>query len=116
MGGVRIQALQLPKYSTLTEEDGTYSFDVPVFCNAVIVDAPEYNLIQLAIKGETGQDASLLSSKFSKFYTDGTTIISQKKVMLDQTSSITVETDIQNLLAGDVHSTSRSALVGQGAW
>ena len=116
MGGVRVQALQLPKYSTLTGEDGSYSLEVPVFCHSIIVDAPDYNLLQLAIKGETGQDAKLLSSSFSKFYTDGTNINSERTVKLDQTSSINVETDIQNLLAADVHSTSRSALLGQGAY
>ena len=116
MGGVRIQALQLPKYSTLTEEDGTYSLDVPVFCHSLLIEAPDYNRMQLAIKGESGQDARLLTSKLSEFYTDGTSIIAQRKVMLDQTSSLNVETDIQNLLAGDVHSTSRSALLGQGAY
>ena len=31
MGGVRVQALQLPQYSTLTEEDGSYKLDVPTF-------------------------------------------------------------------------------------
>ena len=116
MGGVRVQALQLPQYSTLTEEDGTYKLDVPVFCHALLVDAPDYNLLQMAIKGETGQDASLLSSSFSSYYTDATSITSQRKVYLDQTSSVSVETDMQNLLAGDIHSASRAALPGQGAF
>ncbi len=116
MGGVRVQALQLPQYSTLTEEDGTYSFEVPTFCHALVIDAPEYNLMQIAIKGDTEQDAKLISANFGSFYTDGTVITSQRKVELDQTSSISVETDIQNLLAADIHSTSRSALPGQGAY
>ena len=116
MGGVRVQALQLPRYSTLTEEDGTYKLEVPVFCHALIIDAPDYNLLQLAIDGETGQDARLLSAQFRGFYTDGTTITAQKKILLQETSSISVETDMQNLLAGDIHSASRAALPGQGAY
>ena len=35
MGGVRIQALGLEQYSTLTEEDGTYKLDIPTFSDAV---------------------------------------------------------------------------------
>ena len=116
MGGVRVQALQLPKYSTLTEEDGTYKFEVPVFCHAIVIDAPGYNLLQMAIKGETGQDAKLLSNQFRTYYTDGTNITSSRKVLLDQTSSINIESDMQNLLEGDLHSSSRSALLGQGAY
>ena len=116
MGGVRIQALQLPRFSTLTDEDGTYKFEVPVFCHALIIEAPDYNLLQMPIKGETGQDAQMMSAQFHGFYTDGTTITAQKKIMLKETSSISVETDMQNLLAGDIHSTSRAAHPGQGAF
>ncbi len=116
MAGVRVQALQLPKYSALTEEDGTYSLQVPTFCHALVMDAPDYNLLQMAIKGETDQDARLISSKFSSYYTDGTEILSQRKVLLDETSSVSIETDMQNLLAADIHSVNRSGLVGQGAY
>ncbi len=116
MGGVRVQALQLPQYSTLTEEDGTYKLDVPTFCDVLVVDAPDYNLLQLPIKGQKAQDAQLLSNDFRSFYTDATSITSQRKVTLNETSSISVETDMQNLLAGDLHSTNRSGLLGQGAY
>ena len=116
LGGIRIQALQLPRYSTLTEEDGSYTLDVPVFCHAVIIDGPGYNLLQMAVKEGEGHDAQLISSQFNAFYTDGTTITSQRKVNLDETSSISIETDMQNLLAGDIHSTNRSGLPGQGAY
>ena len=116
MSGVRVQALQLPKYSTLTEEDGSYQLQVPEFCHALIVEAPDYNILHIAIKGETDQDARLLSSKFKTYYTDGTTILAQKEVKLNETSSLSIETDIQNLLAGDIHSVNRSGLLGQGAY
>lgn len=116
MAGVRIQALQLPQYSVLTEEDGTYSLEVPEFCHALVVNAPDYNILQMAIKGSSGQDARLIGSQFRSYYTDETSILSQKGILLDETSSISVETDMQNLLAADIHSTSRSALPGQGAF
>ncbi len=116
MGGVRVQALQLPQYSTLTEENGSYQLDIPTFCDALLFNAPDYNLLQLAVKGETGQDARLLANKFRGFYTEGTTITSQRAVQLDETSSLSIETDIQNLLEGDVRSVNRSALPAQGAY
>ncbi len=116
MGGVRVQALQLPKYSALTEEDGTYTLDVPVFCHALVIEAPGFNILQLAVKEGKGNDVALLSNQFHSFYTDGTSITSQRKILLDETSSISVETDMQNLLAADIHSTNRSGLPGQGAY
>lgn len=116
MGGVRVQALNQKNYSTLTEEDGSYTLEVPTFVYALYVNAPEYNSIQIAIKGDNDQNGQLYSSAFQSFYHDGTTITSQKEVTLDETSSISVETDIQNLLAGDIHSINRSGLPGQGAY
>jgi len=116
LGGVRVQALQLPQYSTLTEEDGSYKLDVPTFCHALLVDAPGYNLLQLAIKGSVGQDAQLMADKYQSYYTDGTTITSQRTVHLDETSSLSVETDMQRLLEGDIRSINRSGLPGQGAY
>ena len=116
MGGVRIQALQLARYSTLTEEDGTYKLDIPTFCDVLTAYAEGYNVVQFTVKGETGQDASLLSSTFGSFYTDGTSIISTRKMELDETSTLTVETDIQNKLAADVRSVSRNAIPGIGAY
>ncbi|MBR1665946.1 MAG: SusC/RagA family TonB-linked outer membrane protein [Bacteroidaceae bacterium] len=116
MGGVRVQALQLPQYSTLTEEDGSYKLDVPTFCHALVIDAPDYNVQQLAIKGSTGQDAKMLSNKFQSYYTDGTSITSQRTVHLDETSSLSVETDMQRLLEGDIRSINRSALPAQGSY
>ncbi len=116
MGGVRVQALNLKQYSTLTEEDGSYKLEVPTYVYSLFVDAPEYNPIQIAIKGDEKQDGRLNATTFSGFYQDGTIITSQKEVTLDETSSLTVETDIQNLLAGDVHSINRSGVPAQGAY
>ena len=116
MGGVRIQALQLPQYSALTEEDGTYTLDVPTFCDVLVFDAPDYNLVQQAIKGSQGQDVKLLANKFRSFYTDATSITSQRKVQLNETSSLSIETDMQNLLEGDLHSVNRSGQPAQGAY
>ena len=114
--GVRVQALQLPRYSALTDEKGNYTLEIPVFSHALIVEAPGYNLLQMSVTEGEGNDAKLLSDKLSKFYTDGTTIIAQRTIELDETSSISVETDMQNRLAGDIHSVNRSAIPGQGAY
>ena len=35
MGGVRVQALGLEKYSTLTDEDGSYKLSIPVFSKTI---------------------------------------------------------------------------------
>ena len=116
LGGVRVQALGYEKYSVLTEEDGTYSIDVPTFVHTLYLYVPGYVPQQVAVKKGRELNASMLSNVFNSYYTEGTHITATAETLLDETSSITVETDIENKLAGSVHSISRSGLPGQGAY
>lgn len=113
MGGVRVQALGLERYSTLTEEDGTYKLSIPVFSDAVYVYAEGYNPLQVAVK-EGVANAKLLGVGFNAFYTNGTSIISEKTLTLDETSSFSVDTDIETKLAGDVRAVLRNGTPGIG--
>ena len=116
MSGVRIQALNNPAYSTLTEEDGSYKVEVPVFVHALFVDAPDYNPIQIPIKKSGSMDGMLYSNKFKGFYEDGTTITAKAETRPNVSSALSLETEIQNKLAGDVHSINRTGTPAQGAY
>lgn len=116
MGGVRIQALGYDRYSVLTEENGTYSISVPVFVHSLYITVPGSTPLQAAIKSDNKVDVALLSNTFNSFFTDGTPITSRAAIELDESSSITVETDIENRLNGAVRSISRSGIPGQGAY
>jgi hypothetical protein len=82
MGGVRVQALGMNRYSTLTNEDGTYEVEIPVFINTVYVYAPEYNPLQVAIN-EKATDIEMMSSTFGAFYGEGTEITAKNGTTLD---------------------------------
>jgi TonB-linked SusC/RagA family outer membrane protein len=113
MGGVRVQALGLERYSTLTEEDGSYTLEIPVFSDAVYLYAEDYNPLQCAVKnGEA--NARLIDSHFNAYFTEGTTITSQKTVTLDETSSVSIDEDIEKKLAADVHAVLRNGTPGIG--
>ena len=114
MSGAIVRALGYDSFSVLTEEDGSYEIAIPTFVNTLYITAPEYQPIQLAVKGSEKQDASLLSSTFHGYYTNGTPINSSKKITLSQTSSVTVETDMELQLAADVRTVSRGGLLGLG--
>ncbi len=116
MGGARIQALGYERYSVLTEEDGTYSIDVPKFVSSLYVTVPGCTPVQAAIGRGNKVDVSMLSDEFNSFFTTGTPITSTAGITLDETSSITVESDIENRLNGSVRSVSRNGLPGQGAY
>ncbi|MGM9621519.1 MAG: TonB-dependent receptor plug domain-containing protein, partial [Bacteroidaceae bacterium] len=115
MGGVRIQALGLEAYSTLTEEDGTYKLDIPEFSDAVYVYAEGYNPLQAAVKNGVA-DASLMTTQFNSYYTEGTSITSQRKTVLDETSSVSIDDDIERRLGGDIYTTKRNGLPGIGSY
>ena len=115
MGGVRIQALGLEKYSTLTEEDGSYKLSIPVFSSSVYVYAEGYNPLQVAVKDGVA-DANLISTAFNSPFTDGTIITSQKTAYINESSSISVDQDIERLLSGDVHTILRNGIPGIGSY
>lgn len=116
MSGVMVQALNNPAYSALTEEDGSYKVEVPVFVHALYVSAPDYNPIQIPVKKDGVANGSLSSSKFKGFYQDGTVITAQNTVSLSNSSALSAETEIQNQLAGDVRSINRNGTPAQGAY
>ncbi len=116
IGGVRVQAYGYDKYSVLTEADGTYSLEVPHFVNSVYVSVPGYNNQQVALDKENKANAKMLTDGFRGAHNSETEIKSRANLKLNETSSLTVETDIETMLNGDVHTTSRSGLPGQGAY
>lgn len=117
MGGVRIQALGMNRYSVLTEEDGTYEVEIPVFINTLYVYAPEYNPMQVAInnKGKS-TDIQLMSADFGAFYGEGNGITAKASTTLSETSSLTIETNMMLKLSGDVNIVRKNGLPGQGAY
>ena len=115
MGGVRIQALGLESYSTLTEEDGSYKLDSPTVSDVIYVYAEGYNPLQVVVK-EGKADGKLISTHFKNIYTDGTNITANRMIEVDETSGVSIDTDIQNHLAGDIYTINRNGVPGQGAY
>ena len=115
MGGVRVQALGMNRYSTLSNEDGTFEVNIPTFINTLYVYAPEYNPLQIAIN-EEGTNVELISTAFTGFYNTGTEITAKTKTSLSETSSLTIETDMMNKLAGDINIVRKNGMLAQGAY
>ena len=115
MEGVRIQALGLERYSTLTDSLGCYKLSIPVFSDAVYVYAEGYNPLQVPVK-DGKANANLISADFNASFTDGTSIISQKTAYINESSSISVDQDIERLLSGDVRTVLRNGIPGIGSY
>jgi len=114
ISGVRVEALNDIRYSAMTEDDGRYKVSVPVFVTALFVSTPEYNPVQVAIK-EGPLDVTLYSSVFKSFYHNGTDVFRNSSMSVENSSAISVESDIENQLNGSVRTVMRGGMPGQGA-
>ena len=115
MAGVRVQALDNRLYTAMTDENGKYTVRVPEFVTALYISCPDYNGVQLPIKGASGQDAQLYTDKLKAFYQDGTSLSMNKKAEIDNSSALTIEDEFGNLLTSSVRTITRGGLPAQGA-
>ena len=116
MPAVRVQALDNPYYTALTEDDGSYTIKVPTFVTSLYITAPEYNGLQLGlVKGNVAPDAYLHSDKLVGGYQDGTELLHRSSTVLDNTSAATAENEMENHLNASVRTISRGGIPSQGA-
>ena len=114
--GARVQAYGYSRYSSMTDEDGTYWLKVPTFVKSVYVTVPGYNDVQVAF----GQDqrvpnAEMYTTRFNSYYAPVTKITSGAKTNPDMASSTTIDGEIEGKLAGDIRTINRTGIQGQGA-
>ena len=116
LAGIMIQALGDANYTAMSEEDGTFIIKVPTFATALYVHGPEF-LSQHVGLGNMQEPirVEMLGDVFRPMYGKSTTIGAVAETKVKNTTSQTVETDIENLLGADVRSITRSGGPGYGA-
>ena len=115
LAGVQVQALNNRYYTALTDDNGAYTIKVPTFVNSLYIAVPDYNPVQIAIKGDKDQNASLYSGVLKSLYKDGTSIFPETEMLVDNSSALTIENDVENQLNSSVRTISRGGLPAQGA-
>lgn len=116
MPAVRIQALDNPYFTALTEDDGSYTIKVPTFVTALYISASEYNGLQIGlVKGNVAPDAYLHSSKLANGYQDGTELLHRSGTIVDNSSAATAENEMENHLNATVRTINRGGIPSQGA-
>ena len=113
--GARVQAYNNNRYSVMTNENGQYSIQVPVFVTSLYVAVPGYNDVQVPTLEGNAPTAYLYSSRLNGQYKPTTGITSERTAIIDLSSSISVDGEIESQLAGDIHTINRSGIKGQGA-
>ena len=113
LSGVRVEALADARFSSMTEEDGRYKFKVPVFTTALYISTPDYNPLQLSVK-EGFQTVNMYSSVFNSFYKNGNDIFTNKSVNIHESSYLSADAEISNMLEGNVRTIDRGGLPAIG--
>ena len=113
--GVLIQALGDARYTAMTDEDGTFTIKVPTFATALYVHSPEFLSQHVGIgRGDATLHIEMLSDKFRPMYDKTTHIAAAATAQMTNTTSQTIETDIENMLGADVRAVTRSGGPGYG--
>ena len=97
--GARVQAFNDRRYSTMTDEQGNYTINVPVFVTSLYVTVPQFNDQQVAIaNGTVAPVAALQSTELKSIYQPTTSINSTAVANIDMSSSISIDSDIEKQL------------------
>lgn len=116
LAGAQLQAYNNKNYTAMTDENGEYTINVPEFVTSLAVKLEGYNLNQTSINGRTANvDVKLYADSYLPDYVAKTA--GNKKVStagFENSTSITIDQDIQDRLGADVRSIQRSAIPGQG--
>ena len=115
LAGVRVEALNNRYYSTLTDENGAYNISIPEHVIALYVSTDGYNGVQIGLHAGSPADVYLYSDIFKSLYQNGTSILQTDKMKIRESSSTSIETDIENHLNASVRTLTRGGLPGQGA-
>ena len=115
MAGVRVQATGHVKVTTMTNAEGKYKLSVPLYVTMLNFSTPEYLLVQRPVGNKDVVNVRLYSDKFSDNYSDDIIVTAERSLESENSSAISIDTEIQNQLGADVRSVTRSGAIGIGA-
>ena len=117
MAGVRVQAYNNSRYSTMTKEDGSFSIRIPDYVSSLTFSLEGCNTMVCALKGRTeGISVKMFDENFSELYSTSTKASSISEAGVSSVGSdILADAPIQRSLQGNVFSVMRSGQLGIGS-
>lgn len=115
LAGIQVQALNDANYAAMTNGQGKFTISVPTFATSLFVHATRYLSQQVPIVKGQEVKVILISDKFNAMYDDGTNIVAARTAKMQNTTSQTIESDIEDHLGADVRTITRSGGPGYGA-
>ena len=117
VAGAIVQADGLNGYSVLTEDDGTYKLNIPVFTTALYVTSPDYNPVrQSLLKGEQQKESRMYPSTFNLEYQVETNVLNNFTANdFKYTNSVNIKEEVQKQLGAQVYTQQRNGAPGVGS-
>ena len=116
LSGIQVQTLNNRLYAAMTNEQGEFTIKVPTFATSLFVYAPSYLSQQVGIgDGTKALRITMLSDKFRSMYENGTNVTAQAEAIINNTTALSVENEIENNIGADIHAINRSGGPGYGA-
>lgn len=118
LAGVLVQSIAGKGYSALTEDDGTFRLQVPLYSSAVEVTIPGYNTVRVGLN-ESGKlrDIVMQSDAARPLYGKDDNILGHAQATrFDFSSAANIATEIENQLGAEVRTTERGGINGLGAY
>ncbi len=118
LAGVMVKTMGIDGYSTLTQEDGTFKLDVPLYATSLEISAPGYNTVRVGLtKGCILKDISLHSDVMNGFYSAEEDIMGDVKASgFTNSTAFNITSEIGNRLGADVRTIQRSGTSGIGSY
>ncbi|MBP5769956.1 MAG: SusC/RagA family TonB-linked outer membrane protein [Bacteroidaceae bacterium] len=118
LAGVLVRSVAGEGYSALTAEDGSFSLQVPLYSSAVEVTIPGYNKVRVGLN-ESGllREIVMQSEAARPLYGDDDNIMNVAKASgFDYSNSISVASEVEDRLGGEVRAVERGGIKGLGAY
>lgn len=114
LAGVRVQAAGNKKITAMTDSDGKYKLNIPSHVTLLNFSTEGFQFVQKAVGNKDIVNIRLHSDEFKGAFSEDMVITAERGFELDESSSISVDADIQRELGADVRSVTRSGTPGIG--
>lgn len=114
IAGVRVEALNNNRFTTMTKPDGGFSIRIPSHVVSLYVSTPGYESVIIKARQNETMVIALYDESFSSYVENGFDVTSKGEAVFDISKSTTVESEIQNRLGAQVRTITRSGTVGIG--
>ena len=116
VSGALVFADGVDGYSVLTEDDGSYQLNVPVFTTSVFVSSTDYTPVRMGLQSSEQQfDVVLYPTTFSSEYNRHLDARNDRSATdFKYTNSVNIKDEIQQQLGGQVYSINRNGTPGIG--